>query len=90
MAPARIMFIRHAEKPVDGGDDGVTPKGHADPESLTPRGWQRAGALARFFQPLPAAGRDALLTPTVFLPRAPAPAARASARCRPLRRWSTG
>jgi hypothetical protein len=65
MAPARIMFIRHAEKPLDGGDDGVTANGHADPESLTPRGWQRAGALARFFQSLPPSGGDALLTPAV-------------------------
>jgi broad specificity phosphatase PhoE len=65
MAPARIMFIRHAEKPMDGGDDGVSAKGKPDPESLTPRGWQRAGALARFFWPLSPAGGDALLTPAI-------------------------
>jgi hypothetical protein len=51
MAPTRIMIIRHAEKPgapPDGGD-GVNLLGQPDNESLTVRGWQRAGALARFF-----------------------------------------
>jgi broad specificity phosphatase PhoE len=54
MAPTRIMMIRHAEKPSvppddnDGGN-GVTVLGHPDKESLTVRGWQRAGALAKFF-----------------------------------------
>lgn len=52
MTPDRIMIIRHAEKPV--GDDagpGIEANGAVDPESLTVRGWQRAGALARFFCP---------------------------------------
>jgi hypothetical protein len=49
----RIMIIRHAEKPHDNGHertvniDGV----HAKHE-LTVRGWQRSGALVRFFAPL--------------------------------------
>jgi broad specificity phosphatase PhoE len=43
------MFIRHGEKPQPGGDAGVNANGTIDDESLTPRGWQRAGALARFF-----------------------------------------
>ena len=44
------MLIRHAEKPLDAGPPfGVTDQGEADRESLTPRGWQRAGALVRFF-----------------------------------------
>lgn len=53
MAPQRIMFIRHAEKP-DTGYAGVAADGSQDEESLTVRGWQRAGALAKFFasQPL--------------------------------------
>jgi hypothetical protein len=48
----KIMLIRHAEKP-DGKDApyGVTPDGVQDAESLTVRGWQRAGALAVLFAP---------------------------------------
>jgi hypothetical protein len=52
MTPKRIMFIRHAEKPgVPGGGkgEGVQPDGSQDGESLTVRGWQRAGALVQFF-----------------------------------------
>ena len=52
MAPTRIMFIRHAEKPHEPpceNDDGVKKSGETDKESLTVRGWQRAGALAHFF-----------------------------------------
>jgi hypothetical protein len=52
MAPKRIMFIRHAEKPHEPpceNDDGVKKNGETDKESLTVRGWQRAGALAHFF-----------------------------------------
>ena len=45
-----VMLIRHAEKPIgDGPPYGVTDDGVVDPESLTPRGWQRAGALVRRF-----------------------------------------
>jgi len=43
-----ILLIRHAEKP-DGQYQGVNELGVNDPESLIPRGWQRAGALAVFF-----------------------------------------
>lgn len=43
-----ILLIRHAEKP-DGQNQGVTEQGGNDPDSLIPRGWQRAGALASFF-----------------------------------------
>jgi hypothetical protein len=55
MAPTRIMFIRHAEKPGQpaNGGDGVTVDGKQDDESLTVRGWQRAGALAKFFSSQP-------------------------------------
>jgi hypothetical protein len=42
------MFIRHAEKPGDG-ENGVTPDNIFDKESLTLRGWQRAGALIGLF-----------------------------------------
>jgi broad specificity phosphatase PhoE len=52
-----ILIIRHAEKP-EGAIQGVTLGGATDKESLTVRGWQRAGALASFFgssddRPLP-------------------------------------
>jgi broad specificity phosphatase PhoE len=54
MTPKRIMFIRHAEKPgVPGDGGGVQPDGSQDGESLTVRGWQRAGALAQFFSSRP-------------------------------------
>jgi hypothetical protein len=43
-----IYLIRHAEKP-DKGHQGVDETGAPDDESLIPRGWQRAGALAVFF-----------------------------------------
>lgn len=52
MSPHRIMFIRHAEKPVTNEGIGIEADGKADAESLTVRGWQRAGALARFFYPI--------------------------------------
>jgi hypothetical protein len=52
MAPTRIMFIRHGEKPHEPpceNDDGVKTSGEKDKESLAVQGWQRAGALAHFF-----------------------------------------
>lgn len=48
MPATRIMLIRHAEKP-DGNDGGVDQKGNADKHDLIVRGWQRAGALVRYF-----------------------------------------
>lgn len=48
----RIMIIRHAEKPSeDGIVRGVAVHGHHDKHALCVRGWQRAGALVRFFAP---------------------------------------
>jgi len=53
------MVICHAEKPDEAGTlFGVTIEGHQDPEELTVRGWQRAGALATFFAPPDAHFRD--------------------------------
>lgn len=47
----RIMIIRHAEKPGDSENDrGVCIAGTHDKHGLTVRGWQRAGALVRYFQ----------------------------------------
>lgn len=49
----KIMIIRHAEKP-DKRDSirGVSPRGKSSKNELSPRGWQRSGALVRFFNPL--------------------------------------
>ena len=53
MACDKIMLIRHAQRPnADKSLRGVGFDGRKDKESLTVRGWQRAGALARFFAPL--------------------------------------
>ena len=50
MSPSKIMIIRHAEKPSqDGTIGGVDESGVSDRESLSVRGWQRAGALVRYF-----------------------------------------
>jgi hypothetical protein len=50
-----IMVIRHGEKPPEppafAPPFGVTPDGRQDDHSLSVRGWQRAGALATFFEP---------------------------------------
>ncbi|MBA3597707.1 MAG: phosphoglycerate mutase family protein [Methylibium sp.] len=53
MAARTIMVIRHAEKPDRAsGIGGVRADGAADPQELSVRGWQRAGALVRFFAPV--------------------------------------
>ena len=49
-SPSRIMFIRHAEKPI-AEENGVNRHGAENEECLSVRGWLRAGALARFFCP---------------------------------------
>ncbi|WFU04533.1 histidine phosphatase family protein (plasmid) [Rhizobium sp. CB3171] len=52
MAPRKIMIIRHAERPGENSTDlGVDLSGTQDDSSLIVRGWQRAGALVRFFAP---------------------------------------
>src|SRR6478672_13523998 len=76
MAPQLIYVIRHAEKPPDsppsaknaaaagvGPPNGVDFSGRADQHSLTPRGWQRSGALAVLFTRPPRAGLPELLAP---------------------------
>ena len=48
----KLMVIRHAEKPDrQAGILGVTEAGVADTNELTTKGWQRAGAFVRFFNP---------------------------------------
>jgi hypothetical protein len=49
----KIMLVRHGEKP-DKGDSihGVDAEGGHDKNDLSPKGWQRSGALIRFFNPV--------------------------------------
>ena len=48
----KVMLVRHAEKPFSSSAPaGVSPAGERDKESLTVRGWQRAGALAHLLAP---------------------------------------
>ncbi|NML97738.1 phosphoglycerate mutase family protein [Paraburkholderia sp. RP-4-7] len=68
MAPDRIMFIRHAEKPTANEGIGIEADGKADDESLAVRGWQRAGALARFFCPIHEPHSARLTPASVFAP----------------------
>lgn len=64
----KIMVIRHAEKPApDFTPYGVTLEGVREKESLTPRGWQRAGALANFFAPTNGLFQDPSLAAPQFL-----------------------
>ena len=53
MTATKIMIIRHAEeKPSkDGTVHGVSQDGLQDSEELVVKGWQRSGALVRFFMP---------------------------------------
>lgn len=68
MNPLKIIIIRHAEKPGEGREPpfGVSEEGRPDPRRLSPLGWQRAGALVRWFvRP----SDDAIRTPaTLFAP----------------------
>lgn len=64
----KIMLIRHAEKPAtDGAPYGVTLDGLREKESLSARGWQRAGALASFFAPANGSFQDPSITSPQFL-----------------------
>ncbi|AKJ31546.1 hypothetical protein [Caldimonas brevitalea] len=59
MSTRKILLIRHAEKPdASLGLQGVDERGNANPHGLSVRGWQRAGALVRFFAPLDGHVRD--------------------------------
>ena len=63
---AKIMVIRHAEKPADKGPPhGVSICGDHDHESLQVLGWQRAGALTCFFDP----DQGPLQNPAIVTPR---------------------
>jgi len=67
MQPLRIMLIRHAEKPADPDSEttppfGVDQDGNRDQRSLTPLGWQRAGALVAFFAASGAPSHETLIS----------------------------
>jgi hypothetical protein len=82
------MLIRHGEKPsADGTVAGVTAKGEPSPDELSVRGWQRAGALVRFFAPISGAMPMGIATPTHLIaqqPTAHAPSLRACHTLAPL------
>ena len=66
--PAKIMLIRHAEKPAkNGAPYGVTPDGNHDINCLSARGWQRAGALACLFAPTRGPLQDSQIATPQFL-----------------------
>ncbi len=63
MPADQIIVIRHAQKPTrKPRHKGIQEDGTADPESLTVRGWQHAGALAAVFAG-PGANADDPLVP---------------------------
>lgn len=68
--PRRAFIVRHAEKPETAvGVQGVTVSGLPSEHSLTPRGWQRGGALAVLFgDPALAAARGVDIPTRLFSP----------------------
>ncbi len=69
----RIMIIRHGEKP-DKKDSvrGVSLSGAHSKNELSARGWQRSGALVRFFDPVDdTCSHPALRKPDVILAEDP-------------------
>lgn len=85
MATTKLMVIRHAEKPSeDGSVLGISESGGQNPEELTAKGWQRAGALVRLFAPLEGRFSDPrIATPDVLFASAVAPQSKS------LRPWHT-
>jgi hypothetical protein len=66
--PRSVFIIRHGEKPEGGeGPKGVNIQGERSDSSLIPLGWQRAGALARLFDPLGPQTRAGLATPNQLI-----------------------
>jgi hypothetical protein len=71
MSAQTILIIRHAEKPEPDEASGIDETGGPDGKSLTPQGWQRAGAWAELF--VPSLGTPtALPTPDFIFASAPA------------------
>jgi hypothetical protein len=64
----KIMIVRHAEKPAtDFTPYGLTINGKRTKESLTARGWQRAGALANLLAPTNGHFQHSLLAQPQFI-----------------------
>jgi len=65
--PQQIYVIRHGEKPPKSSEPpfGVDFEGNRNEYSLSPRGWQRSGALAVLFSPA-VAPKVGLRTPTAL------------------------
>lgn len=65
--PQQIYVIRHGEKPTDESRPpfGVDADGNRNPHSLSPKGWQRSGALTTLFSPA-VAPKVGLRTPTAL------------------------
>src|SRR5215212_560997 len=67
MPLSRWIIIRDAEKPDENGKIlGVDVNGNNDPDSLIPRGWQRAGALVGLFFPPNGSGDPSLIPDVIF------------------------
>jgi hypothetical protein len=74
--PQQIYIIRHGEKPPgplpgqpassSGPPFGVDADGNQNVNSLSPKGWQRAGALAVLFSPAAGCSHLGLRTPTAL------------------------
>jgi broad specificity phosphatase PhoE len=65
--PSKVMVIRHGEKPTNkhAPPYGINADGEQDWDSLTVRGWLRAGALQALFAPI--GGQSAALaTPSLI------------------------
>lgn len=71
--PEKIMLLRHGEKP-DPADSvhGVDVTGQHNKNDLAPKGWQRSGALVRYFNPLNVPfSHPALARPTAIFAASP-------------------
>jgi hypothetical protein len=66
--PQQIYLIRHGEKPTSasGHQFGVDADGNQNVHSLSPRGWQRSGALTALFSPALGCSHLGLRTPTAL------------------------
>ena len=65
--PQQIYLIRHGEKPTNESRPpfGVDVDGNRNAYSLSPKGWQRSGALTTLFGPA-VAPKEGLRTPTAL------------------------
>lgn len=71
MSTSTLILMRHAEKPnADIGCQGIDELGRHDPQALSVRGWQRAGALVRLLAPADVA-HAVLPRPTALYATAP-------------------